>query len=88
MACSFWGLVQLILHLGMDQWYAPQVNMFAIWVSQLINSTAVGVFQEYYQSTLLKDYSSSAVSWIPSLQFFFMMALVCHELPCDNERQG
>lgn len=37
---------------------------------------AVGVFQEYYQSTLLDDYSSSTVSWIPSLQFFFMMALV------------
>ena len=38
--------------------------------------TACGVFQEYYQSTLLKEYSSSSVSWITSLQFFFMMGLV------------
>ncbi|PTB53442.1 hypothetical protein M431DRAFT_89501 [Trichoderma harzianum CBS 226.95] len=38
-----------------------------------INS--VGVFQDYYQATILKDYSSSTVSWIPSLQIFFMMAL-------------
>ncbi|UKZ52798.1 hypothetical protein TrVGV298_006585 [Trichoderma virens] len=38
-----------------------------------INS--VGVFQDYYEATILKDYSTSTVSWIPSLQIFFMMAL-------------
>ncbi|KAL7793874.1 major facilitator superfamily domain-containing protein [Trichoderma ceciliae] len=38
-----------------------------------INS--VGVFQDYYQATILKEYSTSTVSWIPSLQIFFMMAL-------------
>ncbi|ETS74370.1 hypothetical protein PFICI_14236 [Pestalotiopsis fici W106-1] len=35
-----------------------------------INS--IGVFQGYYESVLLKDYSATAVSWIPSLQIFFM----------------
>ncbi|KAK1239871.1 hypothetical protein MKX08_007313 [Trichoderma sp. CBMAI-0020] len=38
-----------------------------------INS--VGAFQDYYETTILKDYSASTVSWIPSLQIFFMMFL-------------
>ena len=33
---------------------------------------AIGVFQEYYQTQLLSNYSPSAVSWIPSLETFFM----------------
>ncbi|KAF7539504.1 hypothetical protein G7054_g2086 [Neopestalotiopsis clavispora] len=35
-----------------------------------INS--IGVFQGYYESVLLRDYSATTVSWIPSLQIFFM----------------
>ncbi|RKK21356.1 hypothetical protein BFJ66_g17030 [Fusarium oxysporum f. sp. cepae] len=38
-----------------------------------INS--VGEFQEYYQNELLPNYSPSTISWIPSLQIFFMMAM-------------
>ncbi|CAI6089000.1 unnamed protein product [Clonostachys chloroleuca] len=38
-----------------------------------INS--IGTFQEYYESGPLKEYSSSQISWIPSLQIFFMSAL-------------
>ncbi|OAA36625.1 Major facilitator superfamily domain, general substrate transporter [Metarhizium rileyi] len=38
-----------------------------------INS--VGVFQEYYQTELLPGYSASTISWIPSLQIFFMMGM-------------
>lgn len=34
---------------------------------------SIGVFQEYYQGTLLHGYSASTVAWIPSLQVFFMM---------------
>ena len=30
--------------------------------------TSIGVFQDYYQSHQLSNYSSSTVSWIPSLQ--------------------
>ena len=33
------------------------------------------MFQDYYEATILKEYSASTVSWIPSLQIFFMMAL-------------
>ncbi|OAQ98949.1 hypothetical protein LLEC1_00580 [Akanthomyces lecanii] len=33
---------------------------------------SVGAFQEYYQNSLLKDYSASTIAWIPSLQIFFM----------------
>ncbi|KAH9218330.1 major facilitator superfamily domain-containing protein, partial [Leptodontidium sp. 2 PMI_412] len=38
-----------------------------------INS--VGSFQQYYEVGPLKDYSSSTIAWIPSLQLFFLFAL-------------
>ncbi|KAH7173153.1 uncharacterized protein B0J16DRAFT_389044 [Fusarium flagelliforme] len=38
-----------------------------------INS--VGAFQEYYQNELFPNYSPSTISWIPSLQIFFMMVM-------------
>ena len=34
--------------------------------------TSIGVFQDYYQGHQLSSYSSSTVSWIPSLQAFSM----------------
>ncbi|KAH6708725.1 major facilitator superfamily transporter, partial [Leptodontidium sp. MPI-SDFR-AT-0119] len=34
----------------------------------------IGVFQEFYQSHQLRDYSPSDIAWIPSLQIFFMFA--------------
>lgn len=37
---------------------------------------SIGVFQEYYETELLKSYSPSTISWIPSLQIFFMMGMV------------
>ncbi|KAI2635886.1 major facilitator superfamily domain-containing protein [Hypomontagnella submonticulosa] len=36
---------------------------------------SVGSFQQYYEIGPLKDYSSSTIAWIPSLQIFFMFAL-------------
>ncbi len=36
----------------------------------------IGTFQEYYQTGPLSQYSASTISWIPSLQVFFMMAMV------------
>ncbi|KAI1203409.1 major facilitator superfamily domain-containing protein [Nemania serpens] len=38
-----------------------------------INS--VGSFQQYYEIGPLKDYTSSEIAWIPSLQLFFLFAL-------------
>ncbi|KAF7555825.1 hypothetical protein G7Z17_g1934 [Cylindrodendrum hubeiense] len=38
-----------------------------------INS--VGIFQDYYEREMLKNYSSSTIAWIPSLQIFFIMAM-------------
>lgn len=35
----------------------------------------VGSFQEYYESGPLSNYSASTISWIPSLQIFFMSFL-------------
>jgi len=33
---------------------------------------AIGIFQEYYQQNNLSRYSSSSVSWIPSMEVFMM----------------
>ncbi|CAI7655009.1 unnamed protein product [Penicillium glandicola] len=33
----------------------------------------VGIFQEYYQTHQLKEYTASEIAWIPSLQVFFMI---------------
>ncbi|RMZ42099.1 monocarboxylate transporter [Aspergillus flavus] len=38
-----------------------------------INS--IGEFQAYYEQNLLRQYSSGKISWIPSLQIFFMFAM-------------
>lgn len=43
--------------------------------------SAVGTFQAYYEQELLSDYSPSTVSWIPSLQIFFLMGLVSFHIP-------
>ncbi|KAI1811057.1 MFS general substrate transporter [Poronia punctata] len=39
----------------------------------LINT--FGVYQNYYETNLLKEYSSSDISWIGSIQTFFLMAV-------------
>lgn len=44
--------------------------------------SGVGVFQEYYENRLLRGYSSSTISWIPSLQIFFIMGLVSSAPTC------
>ncbi|KAE8140530.1 major facilitator superfamily domain-containing protein [Aspergillus pseudotamarii] len=44
-----------------------------------INS--IGEFQAYYEHNLLRQYSSSKISWIPSLQIFFMFAMVLSDTP-------
>ncbi|KAJ4408425.1 hypothetical protein N0V82_009690 [Gnomoniopsis sp. IMI 355080] len=37
---------------------------------------SVGIFQEYYQLRLFQNhYSASTISWIPSLQIFFLMGM-------------
>ena len=47
------------------------------------------MFQEYYEETILSNYSAATVSWIPSLQIFFMLAPVSFWrllflVPCPN----
>lgn len=38
-------------------------------------TNCIGLFQDEYQTNQLKQYSSSTVSWITSVQFFFMLAM-------------
>ena len=40
------------------------------------NNNTVGEFQSYYETVLLAKYSASTIAWIPSLQIFFMFAMV------------
>lgn len=44
--------------------------------SKTKNEKGVGVFQEYYEKNILKEYSPGTVSWILCLEAFFLVALV------------
>lgn len=70
-------MVCAILHLWMDQQYdqlLPLRNTNDL--CTILTMTGVGIFQNYYESTLLRQYSASTIAWIPSLQIFFMYAMV------------
>ncbi|KIN03225.1 hypothetical protein OIDMADRAFT_102909 [Oidiodendron maius Zn] len=36
---------------------------------------SIGTFQSYYQTTLLRQYSASTISWIPSFEIFFTFVM-------------
>src|ERR1700742_4884984 len=73
MGCNSWTLVHCILQFWLAKQYVPLLYYF---VHHSLTLLGVGVFQEYYQNSLLKGYSASTISWIPSLQFFLMMGMV------------
>ncbi|CAK7204205.1 hypothetical protein SEUCBS139899_006959 [Sporothrix eucalyptigena] len=61
-----------------DGGFRAWLVVFGAWCTSFcsfgwINS--VGIFQDYYQTGPLSSYSSSTISWIPSLQIFFIMAM-------------
>jgi hypothetical protein len=45
----------------------------------LTDNIGIGVFQSYYQTHQLKQYSASDISWIASLELFIMFSGVCIE---------
>lgn len=56
---------------GLEAWLVVLGGWACLFVSfGWIN--CIGVFQEYYQEHLLTGYSSSTISWIPSLELFMM----------------
>lgn len=56
---------------GLEAWLVVLGGWFALFCSfGWIN--CIGVFQEYYQDTLLPQYTSSTISWIPSMEVFMM----------------
>lgn len=64
--------------LAIDGGGAAWLVVMGAWCSSFcsygwINS--VGIFQEYYATGPLKEYSASQIAWIPSLQIFFMSFL-------------
>ena len=38
------------------------------------NKLAIGVFQTYYETGPLSNYSPSSIAWIPSLEVFMMFS--------------
>jgi MFS family permease len=56
---------------GLEAWLVVLGGWLCLFVSfGWIN--CIGVFQDYYQEHLLRGYSSSTISWIPSLELFMM----------------
>ena len=55
----------------------PSIHVSFLHLLIVIRS-GIGIFQEYYAAGPLREYSASTISWIPSLQVFFMMAMVRH----------
>lgn len=72
MVGCFWGLVLLVLlyvESPRTHYTSAILTLFFLafgWIN------CIGIFQEYYQQNLLSTYSSSTVSWIPSLEVFMM----------------
>ena len=60
--CTFGWINSTSNHLNLSEFYQP--------------SLGIGEFQSYYETVLLSKYSSSTIAWIPSLQIFFMFAMV------------
>ncbi|KAL4781315.1 major facilitator superfamily domain-containing protein [Aspergillus varians] len=59
---------------GLEAWLVIVGNWCTSFCSfGWINS--IGTFQNYYSAQLLRGYSEGDISWIPSLQIFFMMAM-------------
>ncbi|CRG86566.1 Monocarboxylate transporter 4 [Talaromyces islandicus] len=58
---------------------AAWIVVFGAWCTSFCSfgwlNSSVGVFQEYYEDDLLSGYSAGTISWIPSLQIFFMMGM-------------
>jgi hypothetical protein len=52
--------------------------------TRLNSATGIGVFQDYYQSHQLSNYSSSTVAWIPATESFFMFFCVRLLRPCQR----
>src|ERR1700742_4026360 len=73
MGCNSRTLVHCILQFWLAKQYVPLLYYF---LHHSLTLLGVGVFQEYYQNSLLNGYSASTISWIPSLQFFLMMGMV------------
>ncbi|KAK1621799.1 major facilitator superfamily domain-containing protein [Colletotrichum phormii] len=58
---------------GMVAWLQVS-SAFALYWNSLGLLNSFGAFQTYYETTLLKNDSSSAIAWIGSVQVFFLMA--------------
>jgi hypothetical protein len=67
----------------MDQLQAKPVPCCELRTRSNSERTGIGVFQDYYQLTFLKDYTASDISWIGSLELFIMLAgvIIC---PCPS----
>lgn len=78
MVSSVGSVVRSVLQLWVDQQYVVERKWHHIKKAStyICDNTGIGTFQNYYETDLLKQYSASTIAWIPSLQIFFMYAMV------------
>lgn len=58
---------------GLSAWLVV-VGAWACFLSSYGFVTSIGVFQDYYETHFLQEYSASSISWILSIQAFFVSA--------------
>lgn len=83
MASSVWCLVYLLLQFRVEQQYVHLITLLSLLDADSASLLGIGTFQQYYQTELLQRYSPGTISWIPSLQIFFMFAMVSMHIYVD-----
>ena len=83
MARRLWGLLLSVRQLRVDQLYVSDTLESAqSWNTKQFVRSGIGVFQDYYQTGPLSNFSPSTVAWIPSLQTFMMFLGVNNRSSC------
>jgi len=78
MASGGWRILQCVLQLWLDKLSVP-VDVLPIMARSITDmpcEKGIGVFQDYYEANQLKNYSPSAVAWIPSVESFMLFVWV------------
>lgn len=72
--CCVGGSLGLFATLGFLNALSPLLPQNRLMAGPFTNLYSIGIFQTTYQNTLLKDYSSSKISWIFTIQLSLIWA--------------